>query len=81
MVVCVDESSKDDLSIYWHYRHSMASERAVINAQLVCREQWCILPALTVDGYIAACIVPGSVDGSKFFDFIVQDVVSVSFFM
>ena len=40
-------------------------------------EQYGILAAIGVDGYISTCIVIGSVDSHKFFDFIISKVVSI----
>ncbi|KAI4518010.1 hypothetical protein K523DRAFT_223592, partial [Schizophyllum commune Tattone D] len=37
--------------------------------------RYSILPALTLDGYIACRVVEGSVDGDEFFDFIITDVL------
>ncbi|KZS87010.1 hypothetical protein SISNIDRAFT_393689, partial [Sistotremastrum niveocremeum HHB9708] len=36
--------------------------------------RYSILPALTTDGFIATRIVPGSVDGAEFFDFVVGEL-------
>ncbi|KAL1685883.1 hypothetical protein GGG16DRAFT_35272, partial [Schizophyllum commune] len=33
-----------------------------------------ILPALTLDGYIACRVVKGSVDGEEFLDFVLNEV-------
>jgi hypothetical protein len=74
-MVWTDESSKDNQTIYHHYGQAAAGQQAVIDAQFFRGEHYSILPAMTVDGYIATCIVPGSVDSAEFFDFIVEDVV------
>ena len=71
----VDESSKDDRTIYRRYGRSARGTRASIKAKFVRGERWSILPALTVDGYAALRIVPGSVDADEFYNFIVADVV------
>lgn len=75
MCICVDESSKDDRTIYRHFGWSAAGQRATIDADFTRGDRWSILPAMTVDGYIAVRVVPGSVDGAEFFDFITTDVV------
>ncbi|KAF8836974.1 hypothetical protein BDN67DRAFT_867806, partial [Paxillus ammoniavirescens] len=36
---------------------------------------WSILPALSLDGYVAVRIVEGAVDGAEFYDFIVNEVL------
>jgi hypothetical protein len=38
-------------------------------------DRYSILPALTIDGYIALRIVKDSVDGGEFFDFVVEELV------
>lgn len=53
-----------------------AGSRASAVAPLERGTRYSILPALTVEGYIAARAVEGSIDGLEFFDFVVEDVVS-----
>lgn len=43
--------------------------------------RYSILPTLTLDGYMAVCVVEGSVDGAEFYDFVVNDVVSSNFIL
>ncbi len=74
-MVWTDESSKDDRTIYCHYGRAATGQCVVIDVQWVCGEQYSILLAMTVDGYVATCIISGSVQGDEFFDFIVEDVV------
>ena len=76
-MVWTDESSKDDHTIYRHYGWATTGQRATIGAQCVCRERYSILPAMSIDGYIATRIILGSVDAEEFFNFIVEDVVRV----
>jgi transposase len=71
----VDESSKDDRTIYRHYGRAPSGHRAVIPANFVRGERYSLVAALGVDGYEAIRVVPGSVDGETFFDFIMEDVV------
>ncbi|KAF8511780.1 hypothetical protein BU17DRAFT_54381, partial [Hysterangium stoloniferum] len=47
-----------------------------IRAQFRGGSQCSVLPALTLEGYIATPIVPGSVNAAELIDFIVGDVVS-----
>ena len=51
---------------------------ATTDAQFVCGERYSLLAAMSVDGYVSAQVVEGSVDTAKFFDFIVGDVMSIS---
>ena len=74
-MVFVDETSKDDRTIYRHYGRAVLGQRANVSAPFVRGERFSIVAALTVDGYITQRVVPGSLDGEEFFDFITQDVV------
>jgi hypothetical protein len=81
-LVMVDETSKDDHTIYQHYGRAPAGHRAMIHANFVRGEQYSLVAALLLNGYEALSVVVGSVDGDSFFDFIVNDVVcSASHFM
>jgi transposase len=75
-LVFVDETSKDDRTIYRHYGRAPAGRRATIHANFVRGDRYSMVAALSLDGYEAVRIVPGSVDSTKFLDFIVQDLVS-----
>jgi len=75
MVVTVDESSKDDRTIFRRRGRAPRGVRAEIEANFVRGERWSIEAALGVEGYVAVRAVPGSVDGDEFFDFIVNDVL------
>ena len=74
-VVTSDETSKDDSTIFRRWGRSPFGNQATIDADFVRGERYSIVAAITVDGYIGTRIVPGSVDGDEFFDFIVEDVV------
>jgi DDE superfamily endonuclease len=75
--VFMDESCKNGRSLCHRHGHAPAGERAV-EVQIYDRgEHWSILPAISIDGYIALCIVCRSVDGAEFYDFIINDVVHV----
>jgi transposase len=74
-MVFVDETSKDDRTIYRHYGRSVVGRRATINANFVRGERYSMVAALSLDGYEAVRVVPGSVDGEEFLDFITNDVV------
>ena len=74
-LVMVDETSKDDRTIYRHYGRAPAGHRATIHANFVRGDRYSMVAALSMDGYEALSVVPGSVDGEAFFDFIVNDLV------
>jgi hypothetical protein len=74
-VVAADETSKDDWTIFCRWGRSPSGNQPTIDANFVHGECYSIVAAIKVDGYIGTCVVPGSVDGDEFFDFIVEDVV------
>ena len=77
MIVAVDETSKDDRTLFRTYGRSPQNTRAVIDAPFVRGQRWSIVAALTTEGYLNYRTVKGSVDAFEFFDFIVQDIVSI----
>jgi transposase len=79
-MVFLDESSKDGHTIFRKYGRSMQGERPVIQVVQDRGTRYSVLPAITVDGYIAVRVVEGSVDGAEFFDFVLNDLVSVKNF-
>lgn len=74
-MVFTDESSKDGRTLLRLHGRSIEGERATEIADFDRGQRWSIVPALSLDGYIALRVVPGSVDGGEFFDFVVNDVV------
>jgi transposase len=80
-MVFVDETSKDDRTVYRHYGRSVSGTRATISANFVRGERYSMVAALSLGGYEAVRVVPGSVDGAEFLDFIVNDVVRRVFFL
>ena len=77
-MLTVDETSKDDQTIFRRWGRSPSGNQATIDANFVRGERYSIIAAMTVDGYIGTRVVLGSVDGDEFFDFIVEDVVCFS---
>lgn len=75
MIITVDESSKDGRAIFRRRGRAAHGQRATINANFVRGERYSILAAMGVEGYLGTRIVPGSVDGDEFFEFIVEDIV------
>jgi transposase len=76
-IVFLDESSKDGHTAFRKYGRAPRGERPVIQESLDRGTRYSILPAITVNGYIAVRVVEGSVDGAEFFDFVINDLVSV----
>jgi len=74
-LIVLDESSKDGRTLIRKYGRAPSGEDAVLNVTLNRGVRYSILPAMTVDGYIAVRAVEGSIDAAEFFDFVVNDVV------
>ena len=74
-LVFLDESSKDERVILRRYGRAIEGQRAIEDVSLNRGVRYSILPALTVDGYMAVRVVEGSIDGAEFFDFVLNDVV------
>jgi len=77
-MVFLDESSKDRHTIFRKYGRSPQGTRPVIQRLQDRGTRYSILPAITVDGYVAVRVVEGSVDGTEFFDFVLNDLVSMN---
>ena len=52
-----------------------SGDDAILQVSLDRGVRYSILPALTVEGYIAVRVVEGSINGEEFFDFVVNDLV------
>jgi len=77
-MIVLDESSKDGRTLIWKYGWATSGQNAVFPVSLDRGVRYSILPAMTINGYIAVRAVEGSIDGAEFFDFVVNDVVSHS---
>ncbi|KAJ3826961.1 hypothetical protein F5880DRAFT_1450822, partial [Lentinula raphanica] len=58
----IDETSKDDRTIYRHYGRAISGQRAVIPANFVRGDRYSFVAALGIEGYAAIRVVPGSLD-------------------
>jgi hypothetical protein len=74
-MVILNESSKDNRTLIRKYGRASSGDDPVLTVSLDRGTRYSVLPALTLDGYIAARAVEGSIDGEEFFDFIVDDLV------
>src|SRR6202044_2455274 len=74
-LVLLDESSKDGRTLARHFGHAPAGQRPVEVTPLERGLRYSILPALTLDGYIALHVVQGSIDGAELYDFVINDLV------
>ena len=77
MIVAIDESSKDDHTLYHNYRRSLSRMHATSNTQFIHGDWYSLIVAMSVDEYAATWVVNGSVNTTEFFDFIVSEVVSI----
>jgi hypothetical protein len=75
-LVFLDESSKDDHTILRRYGRALSGQAPIDTISLNRGIRYSVLPALTVNGYMAVCVVEGSIDGTEFYDFVLNDVVS-----
>jgi hypothetical protein len=75
-MVILGESSKDGRTILQKYGQALSGEDPFLELSFDRGIRYSILPALTLDGYIAVRVVEGSIDGAEFYDFVVNDVVS-----
>ena len=74
-LVFVDETSKDNRTIYSHFGRAVSGERAVSHEPFNRGTRYSLVAALSLDGYMTMRAVKGSVDADEFFDFILEDVV------
>lgn len=72
----VDKASKNNISTAHRYGCLSAGQRAHFEVVFVRDDRYSLVAAITKQGYIAAHVVPGSLDLFDFFDFISEKVVS-----
>lgn len=80
MIITADESSKDDHTIFHKQGHVPKGHCAIIDADFVRGDRYSLLAAISVDGFVGTNVLPGSVDGDEFFDFIVKEIVCGSIY-
>nr|GAT45393.1 predicted protein [Mycena chlorophos] len=73
--VAVDESSKDNCTLSRIYGRSPIGTPAVSYEPFVRDTRYTLTAAITIEGYIAARVVEGSMNGYGFFDFIAEEVL------
>ncbi len=74
-IVFIDETSKDNWTIYCHYGHSVVGHRATITTNFMQGDWFSMVAALSLGGYDTVRVVEGSFDREDFLDFITNDVV------
>lgn len=72
--VIVDESSKNEHSYACRYGRAPIGQDAILTTPFIQGERYSLVTAMSKAGYLAAHVVPGSLDAYEFFDFIVEDV-------
>jgi transposase len=78
--VCVDETSKNELTYARKYGRAYSGMRAELKDVFVRGDRYSMVAALTIDGYIASHVIPGSLDSLDFIDFIQEQVVKLFIF-
>jgi transposase len=75
MLVFADETSKNDHTLARRYGLALAGERAAFTDLFVRGQRWSLAAAISLNGYIATKVVPGSLDSFDIFDFVAEQVV------
>jgi hypothetical protein len=79
MLICIDESSKDERTVARQWGYACLGKRCPICARFVRGTRYSILPVLGIDGYLACEVFDGPVTGERFIGFLREHVVSHSF--
>jgi hypothetical protein len=74
-IVCLDETSKNELTWARRYGRAACGERAELTDVFIRGDWYSLLAALTIDGYIVTEVVPGSYDSISFYEFIQEKLV------
>ena len=78
--VFIDETSKNERSLSRAYEYSIKNTRVEKNIVFIRGKRYTILPALILDGFIAADIMEGSCNKERFQTFILSQVVCFFYF-
>jgi len=76
-LIFLDESAKDERTLSRHYGYSYKNQVASKKVVFLRGIRYTILPALTLDGFIACDIMKGSCSKERFCTFILSQVVSI----
>lgn len=74
-LVFLDENAKDEQSLSHGYGYSLINTCARKSVVFVRGKRYTILPALSLQGFIAIDIMEGSCTKERFKDFVISDVV------
>ncbi|KDR67239.1 hypothetical protein GALMADRAFT_23095, partial [Galerina marginata CBS 339.88] len=73
--VFVDEMSKNDHDTARRYGRALSGERADFVDNFVRGDRYSMVAAITIDGYIATRVIPGSFNADEFRDYITEQVL------
>ena len=77
-LIFLDESAKDERSLSRLYEYSPYNIHAYKKVVFVHGKQYTILPALTLEGFVAIDIFEGSCDRKRFVNFVLNQVVCIN---
>ena len=75
-ILCTNQSYIDDHTGTRQKGYAIRGEECFVPSPFCRGDRYTVNPVLSVDGFIALEIVEGSMDGAKFYDFILLQVVS-----
>jgi len=79
-LIFIDETSKDERTWARHYGRAMSGTQARFVDVFVHSDQYSLVAAMAVDGYIAADLIEGSFDHDLFSQFVIKQVICFVFF-
>ncbi|KAF8341501.1 uncharacterized protein EI90DRAFT_2905472 [Cantharellus anzutake] len=72
MLICIDESSKDECTVACQWGYAWLGKRCPVRSRFVRGTRYSILPVLGVDGYLAYEVFEGLVTGDRFVEFVIS---------
>ena len=76
-LIFIDESSKDERTLTRLYGYSSINTRAKKSVVFIRGKRYTILPALSLEGFIAVDIMEGSCDKERFQTFVLTQLVNI----
>ena len=76
MLLCTDESSKDDWTVSHQGGYAWLGKHCPVCAQFIWGRRYSILPVLSIKGYIAYEVFDGPVMQEQFISFLCEHIVS-----
>ena len=76
-LIFIDESSKDERTLTRLYGYSSINTRAKKSVVFIRGKRYTILPALSLEGFIAVDIMEGSCDKGRFQTFVLTQLVNI----